>query len=118
MLLHYIELISEYQDTRRSEDVGAPSSDTPQQDTPDMPPPPELVQSIKSAGDDLPACDAVIVQNLQALSQQTGRDAILYAGAFRHGDAGRLPTPSSTKTTSPPSAIFSTGSTGRTSSPT
>ncbi len=51
MLLHYIELISEYQDTRRSEDVGAPSSDTdtPQQNTPDMPPPPELVQSIKSA---------------------------------------------------------------------
>ena len=39
MLLHYIELISEYQDTRRSEDVGAPSSDTdtPQQDTPDCP---------------------------------------------------------------------------------
>ena len=61
MLLHYIELISEYQDTRRSQDVGAPSSDTdtPQQDTPDMPPPPELVQSIKSAGGDLPACDAV-----------------------------------------------------------
>ena len=103
MLLHYIELISEYQDTRRSEDVGAPSSDTPQQDTPDMPPPPELVQSIKSAGDDLPACDAVIVQNLQALSQQTGRDAILYAGAFRHRDRGLSPaTPSSTKTTSPP----------------
>ena len=39
MLLHYIELISEYQDIRRSEDVGEPSSDTvtPQQDTPDMP---------------------------------------------------------------------------------
>ena len=91
MLLHYIELISEYQDTRRSEDVGAPSSDTPQQDTPDMPPPPELVQSIKSAGGDLPACDAVIVQNLQALSQQTGRDAILYAGAFRHGERGPSP---------------------------
>ncbi len=67
MLLHYIELISEYQDSRRSEDVGEPSSDTdtPQQDTPDMPPPPELVQSIKSASGDLPACDAVIVQNLQ-----------------------------------------------------
>ena len=93
MLLHYIELISEYQDSRRSEDVGEPSSDTdtPQQDTPDMPPPPELVQSIKSAGGDLPACDAVILQNLQALSQQTGRDAILYAGAFRHGDRGPSP---------------------------
>ena len=78
MLLHYIELISEYQDSRRSEDVGEPSSDidTPQQDTPDMPPPPELVQSIKSAGGDLPACDAVIVQNLQALSQQTGRHPV------------------------------------------
>ena len=39
MLLHYSELISEYQDSRRSEDVGEPSSDTdtPQQDTPDMP---------------------------------------------------------------------------------
>ena len=93
MLLHYIELMSEYQDSRRSEDVGEPSSDTdtPQQDTPDMPPPPELVQSIKSAGGDLPACDAVILQNLQALSQQTGRDAILYAGAFRHGDCGPSP---------------------------
>ena len=93
MPLHYIELISEYQDTRRSEDVGAPSSDTdtPQQNTPDMPPPPELVQSIKSAGGDLPACDAVIVQNLQALSQQTGRDAILYAGASRHGERGPSP---------------------------
>ena len=71
MLLHYSELISEYQDSRRSEDVGEPSSDTdtPQQDTPDMPPPPELVQSIRSAGGDLPACDAVIVQNLHQIGQ-------------------------------------------------
>ena len=39
MLLHYIKLISEYEDSRRSEDVGEPSSDTdtPQRDTPDMP---------------------------------------------------------------------------------
>ena len=93
MLLHYIELISEYQDTRRSEDVGAPSSDidTPQQDTPDMPPPPELVQLIRSAGGDLLGCDAVILHNLQQPSQRTGRDVILYAGAFRHGDRGPSP---------------------------
>ena len=93
MLLHYIELISEYQDTRHSEDVGEPSSDTdtPQQDTPDMPPPPELVQSIRSAGGDLPACDAVILHNLQQLSQRRGGDVILYAGAFRHGDRGPSP---------------------------
>ena len=56
-----------------------------------MPPPPELVQSIRAAGGDLPACDAVIVHNLRQLSQQTGRDAILYAGAFRHGDRGPSP---------------------------
>ena len=58
--------LSEYQDTRRSEDPwDMPSdTDTPQQDDPDFPPPPELVQSIKSAGGDLPACDAVILQNL------------------------------------------------------
>ena len=93
MLLHYIELISEYQDTRRSEYVGGPSSDTvtPQQDTLDMPPPPELVQSIRSAVGDLAACDAVILHNLQQLSQRTGRDVILYAGAFRHGDRGPSP---------------------------
>ena len=38
MLLHYIELISEYQDSRHSKDLREPSSDinTPQQDTPDM----------------------------------------------------------------------------------
>ena len=48
MLLHYIELISEYQDTRRSEDVGAPSSDTdtPQQDTL-IAPPPELQHGLR-----------------------------------------------------------------------
>ncbi len=62
MLLHYIELISQYQDTRRSEDLqDMPSdTDTPQQDTPDMPPSLELVQSIRASGGDLPACDAVI----------------------------------------------------------
>ena len=93
MLLHYIELISEYQDSRHSKDLREPSSDinTPQQDTPDMPPPPELVQSIRAAGGDLPACDAVIRHNLQQLSQRTGRDAILYAGAFRHWDRGPSP---------------------------
>ena len=86
MLLHYIELISEYQDTRRSEDVGAPSSDTdtPQQDTPDLPPPPGTgpVNPEPAAATCPPA------------------------------------TPSSTKTISAPSATFSAGSTGRTSSPT
>ena len=52
MLLHYIELVSEYRDSRRSEDAWEPSLApyTPQQDTPDMPPPPELVQSIRDAG--------------------------------------------------------------------
>ena len=93
MLLHYIGLISEYQDSRRSsERRDIPSdTDTPQQDAPDMLPPPELVQSIRAAGGDLPACDAVIVHNLRQLSKQTGRDAILYAGAFRHGDRGPSP---------------------------
>ena len=120
MLLHYIELISEYQDTRRSEDVGEPSSDTdtPQQDTPDMPPPPELVQSIRSAGGDLPACDAVILRNLEQLSQRRDGTSSCTPGRSGTGTAGRHPTPSSTKTTSPASATFSTGSTGRTSSPT
>ena len=93
MLLHYIELISEYQDSRRSEDAWEPSFDpyTPQQDTPDMPPPPELVQSIRDAGGGLAACDAVILHNLQQMSERTGRDTILYAGAFRHGDRGLSP---------------------------
>lgn len=93
MLLHYIELISEYQDSRRSADVEEPSSepDTPQQDSSDMPPPPELVQSIRDAGGDLAACDAVILHNLRQMRERTGRDAILYAGALRHGDRGPSP---------------------------
>lgn len=93
MLLHYIELISEYQDSRRSEDAREPSFNpyTPQQDVPDMPPPPELVQSIRDAGGDLAACDAVILHNLRQMSERTGRDTILYAGALRHGDRGPSP---------------------------
>ena len=93
MLLHYIELISEYQDSRRSEYAGEPSFDphTPEQDIPDMPPPPELVQSIRDAGGDLAACDAVIFDNLRQMSELTGRDTILYAGAFRRGDRGPSP---------------------------
>ena len=93
MLLHYIELISEYQDSRRSEDTGEPSFDphTPEQDIPDMPPPPELVQSIRDAGGDLAACDVVILHNLQLMSELTGRDTILYAGAFRRGEQGPSP---------------------------
>lgn len=93
MLQHYIELISEYQDARRSTGVGEPPSepDTPQQDSSYMPPPLELVQSIRDAGGDLPTCDAVIISNLQQMSQRTGRDTILYAGAFRHGDRGPSP---------------------------
>ncbi len=93
MLLHYIELISEYQDSRHSEDAGEPSfdPDTPEQDIPDMPLPPELVQSIRDAGGDMAACDAVILQSLQQMKERTGRDTILYAGAFRHGDRGPSP---------------------------
>ena len=93
MLLHYIELISEYQDSRRSEDVEEPPFDpyTPEQVTPDMPPRPELVQSIRDAGGDLTACEAVILHNLQQMSERTGRDTILYAGAFRHRDRGPSP---------------------------
>ena len=93
MLLHYIELISEYQDSRRLEDTGELSFDphTPEQDIPDMPPPPELVQSIRDAGGDLAACDTVILDNLRQMSQRTGRDTILYAGALRHED--RRPSP-------------------------
>ena len=90
MLLHYIELISEYQDSRRSEDAWGSSLNpyTPQQDTPDMPPPPELVHSIRDAGGDLAACESIILHNLRQMSEETGRDTILYAGAFRHGDRG------------------------------
>lgn len=93
MLLHYIELISEYQDSRRSEDAWGPPFDpyTPQQDTPDMPPPPELVHSIRDAGGDLAACESIILHNLQQMSEETGRDTILYAGAFRRGDRGPSP---------------------------
>ena len=93
MLLHYIELISEYQDSRHSEDAGEPSfdPDTPEQDIPDMPLPPELVQSIRDAGGDMAACDAVILQSLQQMKERTGRDTILYAGAFQHGDRGPSP---------------------------
>ena len=56
-----------------------------------MPLPPELVQSIRDAGGDLAACDAVILHNLQRMSELTGRDTILYAGAFRRGDRGPSP---------------------------
>jgi len=50
MLLHYIRLMSKYQDSLRYAGVGEPSSEpnTPQQDNPDMPPPQELVQSIRA----------------------------------------------------------------------
>ena len=93
MLQHYIELISEYQDSRRSEDAREPSPDdrTSPQDDPHMPPPPELVQSIRDAGGDLPACEAVLLDNLQQMHQITGRDVILYAGAFRQGERGPSP---------------------------
>ena len=93
MIQHYIELISEYQDSRLSEDHREPSPDdhTPQQDAPHMPPPPELVQSIRNAGGDLPACEAVLLDNLRQMHQITGRDVILYAGAFRQGERGPSP---------------------------
>ena len=93
MLQHYIELISEYQDSRRSEEAWEPSSDyhTPQQDNLQMPPPPELVQSIRDAGGDMPACEAVILDNLQEMHELTGRDVILYAGSFQQGEQGTSP---------------------------
>ena len=93
MLLNYIELVSEYQDSRRSAGTGESSLDpyTPEQDIPDMPPPPGLVQLIHDAGGNLAACDAVILYNLRLMSQLTGRDTILYTGAFRHGDRGPSP---------------------------
>ena len=90
MLQHYIELISEYQDSRRSEDASewSPITHTLQQDISDMPPPAELVQSIRDAGGDLPASQAVIRDNLQQMHRTTGRDTILYAGTFRQGERG------------------------------
>ena len=93
MLQHYIELISQYQDSRRSQDVREPfpGAHTPPQDSPDMPPPPELIQSIRDAGGDLPACEAVMLDNLQEMHRLTGRDVILYAGAFRQGERGPSP---------------------------
>ena len=93
MLQHYIELISEYQDSRRSEDAREPSPDdhASPQDDPHMPPPPELVQSIRDAGGDLPACEAVLLDNLRQMHQITGRDVILYAAAFRQGERGPSP---------------------------
>ena len=56
-----------------------------------MPPPPELIQSIRDDGGDLPACEAVMLDNLQDMHRLTGRDVILYAGAFRQGERGPLP---------------------------
>ena len=56
-----------------------------------MPPPLELIQSIRDAGGDLPACEAVILDNLQEMHRLTGRDVILYAGAFRQGERGPSP---------------------------
>ena len=93
MLQHYVELISRYQDSRRSADARDPSAyiHTPEQDTPHMPPPPELFQSIRAAGGDLPACETIIMDNLQQMHQLTGRDVILYAGAFRKGERGPSP---------------------------
>ena len=93
MLQHYIELISQYQDSRRSQDARepVPSAHKPPQDSPDMPPPLELIQSIRDAGGDLPACEAVILDNLQEMHRLTGRDVILYAGAFRQGERGPSP---------------------------